>query len=290
MCLSAHQLAGAHPGLAVEADELSLLDGVKIRRARIDPDAGQKHRQLQVFQVRCLPYDVLARKVIAALPQDRHQRLRHTVSVYVVNVLRSTVRVVLLHECEIVLSRLLVLPRRIVRVLYVTTGDETHRLLEASRLQYGRNGDGDVVEKLLGFPTDVIGLADGLSCELGRSDVEESICARGLQGHDLGIDGRIAYLVGHLRDDHPCSLSDSPYRSRRSDRGSRSSRWVCFSGCTSRRCGSRAGTGAASPSSMDSARGLPIWSRPWLRTAEAPSSRSCTCGWRCWAACRGSGR
>src|SRR5215813_5387463 len=114
--LPAHQLAEPYPGLAIEADELYLLNGVKIRRARIDPDAGQKHRQLQVFQIGCLAHYVLARKVIAALLEYLHQRRRDSVSIDVVNVLWAAVRVVLLHECEVVLRSLLVLPGRVIRV------------------------------------------------------------------------------------------------------------------------------------------------------------------------------
>ena len=41
-------------------DPLTLLDGRKVRGARVDLDAGEQHRQREVLDVRGLAHDVLA--------------------------------------------------------------------------------------------------------------------------------------------------------------------------------------------------------------------------------------
>src|SRR5262245_18025981 len=54
------EIAEQHPALPVELRQLLLLDGREVHRARVDPDAGQEERQLEVLHVRRLLHDVLA--------------------------------------------------------------------------------------------------------------------------------------------------------------------------------------------------------------------------------------
>ena len=70
-------LAEQGPPLAVEPGELLLLDRGEVGRARVDLDAGQQQRQLEVLEVRRLLHDVLAREVVAALLEHLGHRLGH---------------------------------------------------------------------------------------------------------------------------------------------------------------------------------------------------------------------
>src|SRR5690348_14602359 len=78
--LAADYFAEAHPLLAFEADELHLLDRREILGAGVDADARQQHRQSHV-EARRLSHHVLAREIVAALPQHLDERLRHGIAV-----------------------------------------------------------------------------------------------------------------------------------------------------------------------------------------------------------------
>src|SRR5712692_70350 len=60
-------LAEERPALAVELGELLLLDGGEVGRARVDLDAGQQQRQLEVLDIGGLPHDVLPGEIVTAL-------------------------------------------------------------------------------------------------------------------------------------------------------------------------------------------------------------------------------
>src|SRR6476659_6894629 len=66
------EVAEGLPRPAIETHQAHLLQRTKIRRAGVDGDTRQQHRQREIVNVGRLAHDVLAAEVIAALLQDMH--------------------------------------------------------------------------------------------------------------------------------------------------------------------------------------------------------------------------
>ena len=133
--------------------------------------------------------------------------------------------------------------------------------------------------KIYRLPAEFGNFPDRLRRSLGRGPGHEDVGAEILQRHDLRIDGGIADFVGFVGDDHvePCRRgrrsipSSGPGRRRRSARSRRSCCSGNSSGCSSRRCGPRSGSSAASPWSRENSADRRIWSRRSRRKAAALS-------------------
>ena len=63
---TANYFAESHPAFAIKANELHLLNREVVLGAGVDLDAGQHHRQLQIFNVGGLAQQVLASQLISA--------------------------------------------------------------------------------------------------------------------------------------------------------------------------------------------------------------------------------
>src|SRR4249920_2953435 len=59
--------AHRHPVLVIEPHDLELIDRRSTSRAGVHLHPGQQQGEVQVFDAQCLPHEVLAREIVAAL-------------------------------------------------------------------------------------------------------------------------------------------------------------------------------------------------------------------------------
>ena len=76
-----NDIAEQFPALTFEACHAHRLDRVEIRRAGVDLDPLEHHRQLDVLQIGRLPHDIGARKIIAALFEHHGEEIGDRVGI-----------------------------------------------------------------------------------------------------------------------------------------------------------------------------------------------------------------
>ena len=150
-----------------------------------DLDSRQQHRQLEILDRERLAQNILPRQIVAALLENMNHRCGGNESVdrdRLVNVRRAQV---FCRESRPFLEAEIVLPARVRRILEVSGGDQSLRLLETRGLQ--RSFDRSRAEKQIAFrrPADVIDFADGLRGGLVGCRDNERINAGALQRDDL---------------------------------------------------------------------------------------------------------
>src|SRR5260370_13723562 len=69
------------PSLAVKTHHPELLDDAIVGRAGVDRKTGQQQIQPEILQVCRLPHDILARDVVAALPQHLYHQFGRAIAI-----------------------------------------------------------------------------------------------------------------------------------------------------------------------------------------------------------------
>ena len=189
------------PGGAVELHQPHLLDGAEVGRPGVDGNARQDDRAPVILQRRCLPHDVLARQIVAALGQNLKQRFGRGIAEDGVAILLVAIGIIFVHERQPGLDGRVFLPGGVAGVLEERGRDHANGILKPRRSQRVGDRSRRIDQQQHRMPIQFSRSADGARRDRRRAIEHEHFGTGTLEDVDLGIDRHIR-LDGNVGRDH----------------------------------------------------------------------------------------